>query len=399
LNTHRHPDVKVGTGIITLTIDWYLPGTNSGGPVRSIANLVSALPEIDFYIITRNTDYCSTEPYAGIPSNTWVQQGVNVWVYYFSEDQLTKGKMNEVIQGTNAGSLYVSGIYSRAFSQWPVSIGKSLGVKTIVAARGMLSPHALAVKPLKKYVFLSFMRWINAYEHVSFHATSDEEAKDIQTVIGKRAKVSVLANVARQEAANIQEIAKEQGSVKLVSIGRIAPEKGTLHGIKALQDVQGTVELDLYGTCYNTEYWKQCEQVISQLPANIQVRYNGVCPTEEVPTKLAAAHALLLPSEGENYGHAIVESFAQGRPVIISKHTPWKSLTEVQAGWDVDNNELSTVIQTLVSMNNEAYQTWSKGASRFAQERIVNAQGDLLEEYSSVLMFVPTLRDANVPIC
>lgn len=341
--------------------------------MRSIANLVSALPEIDFYIITRNTDYCSTAPYAGIPSNTWVQQGVNVWVYYFSEDQLTKGKMNEVIQGTNAGSLYVSGIYSRAFSQWPVSIGKSLGIKTIVAARGMLSPHALAVKPLKKYVFLSFMRWINAYEHVSFHATSDEEAKDIQTVIGKQVKVIVLANVARQEAANIQEIAKEQGSVKLVSIGRIAPEKGTLHGIKALQDVQGTVELDLYGTCYNTDYWKQCEQVISLLPANIQVRYNGVCPTEEVPAKLAAAHALLLPSEGENYGHAIVESFAQGRPVIISKHTPWKSLSEVQAGWDVDSESLPQVIADLVAMDQANYDEWHNGAKFFYEKNILQS--------------------------
>ena len=384
MNTHRHPDVKVGTGIITLTIDWFLPGTNSGGPVRSIANLVSALPEIDFYIITRNTDYCSMAPYAGIPSNTWVQQGANVWVYYFSEDQLTKGKMNEVIQGTSAGSLYVSGIYSRAFSQWPVSIGKSLGIKTIVAARGMLSPHALAVKPLKKYVFLSFMRWINAYEHVSFHATSDEEAKDIQTVIGKRAKVSVLANVARQEIANIQEIAKEQGSVKLVSIGRIAPEKGTLHGIKALQDVQGTVELDLYGTCYNTEYWKQCEQVISQLPANIQVRYNGVCPTEEVPAKLAAAHALLLPSEGENYGHAIVESFAQGRPVIISKHTPWKSLSEVQAGWDVSATELPSAIQTLVEMDQAVYQTWSEGAKNYHQMVIEEEQENTIQAYKTL---------------
>ena len=384
MNTHRHPDVKVGTGIITLTIDWYLPGTNSGGPVRSIANLVRALPEIDFYIITRNTDYCSTAPYAGISSNTWVQQGVNVWVYYFSEDQLTKGKMNEVIQGTNAGSLYVSGIYSRAFSQWPVSIGKSLGIKTIVAARGMLSPHALAVKPLKKYVFLSFMRWINAYEHVSFHATSAEEAKDIQTVIGKRAKVSVLANVARQEIANIQEITKEQGSVKLVSIGRIAPEKGTLHGIKALQDVQGTVELDLYGTCYNTEYWKQCEQVISQLPANIQVRYNGVCPTEEVPTKLAAAHALLLPSEGENYGHAIVESFAQGRPVIISKHTPWKSLTEQKVGFDVESQELVKAIQTLLDMNGEEFQFWSTNARSYYQEHIGAKHEAMINQYKEL---------------
>jgi glycosyltransferase involved in cell wall biosynthesis len=363
LNTPRH--------ISTFTVDWYLPGTNSGGPVRSIANLVSALPEIDFYIITRNTDYCSTEPYEGIPANTWVQQEANVWVYYFSEDQLTKKKLKEVMKGVQASTVYVSGIYSLAFSQWPVSIAKSLGSKTIIAARGMLSPHALAVKSIKKYLFLSFMRWINAYAGVEFHATSPEEAQDIRTVIGKRANVSVLPNVARQESTNIQEITKEQGSVKLVSIGRIAPEKGTLHGLQALLKVQGNVELDLYGTCYNTTYWEQCEQLISQLPANIIVRYNGVCPTEEVSTKLAAAHALLLPSEGENYGHAIVESFGQGRPVLISKHTPWQELSSQKAGWDVTGESLGNAISELVEMDQQTYNTWSEGAFHYYQKMIV----------------------------
>jgi glycosyltransferase involved in cell wall biosynthesis len=311
-----------------------------------------------------------------------VQQEANVWVYYFSEDQLTKKKLKEVMKGVQSSTVYVSGIYSLAFSQWPVSIAKSLGSKTIIAARGMLSPHALAVKPLKKYVFLSFTRWINAYEHVSFHATSNEEAKDIQTVIGKRAKVSVLANVARQEIANLQEIAKEQGSVKLVSIGRIAPEKGTLHGIKALQDVQGIIELDLYGTCYNTEYWKQCEQVISQLPANIHVRYNGVCPTEEVSTKLAAAHALLLPSEGENYGHAIVESLSLGRPVIISKNTPWKELAEQKAGMDVEVPELKGAIEKFVQMNQEEYTEWTLSTLDYYERKIGSQIQKTIEGYT-----------------
>jgi len=339
--------------------------------VRSVANLIAALPEIDFYIITRNTDYCSTEPYKGIPANTWVQQEANVWVYYFSEDQLTKKKLKEVMNGVQASTVYVSGIYSLAFSQWPVSIAKSLGSKTIIAARGMLSPHALAVKPMKKYLFLSFMRWINAYAGVEFHATSPEEAQDIRTVIGKRANVSVLANVARQESTSIQEITKEKGSVKLVSIGRIAPEKGTLHGIQALQQVKGNVVLDLYGTCYNTAYWEQCEQLISQLPANIQVRYNGICPTEEVSTKLAAAHALLLPSEGENYGHAIVESFGQGRPVLISKHTPWQELASQKAGWDVAYESLGNAISELAEMDQHTYNTWSEGAFHYYQKMIV----------------------------
>jgi glycosyltransferase involved in cell wall biosynthesis len=217
------------------------------------------------------------------------------------------------------------------------------------------------------------MRWINAYEHVSFHATSNEEAKDIQTVIGKRAKVSVLANVARQEIANLQEIAKEQGSVKLVSIGRIAPEKGTLHGIQALQQVKGNVELDLYGTCYNTAYWTECEQLISQLPANIQVRYKGVCPTEEVSTKLAAAHALLLPSEGENYGHAIVESFGQGRPVLISKHTPWQELASQKAGWDVAYESLGNAISELAEMDQASYDQWHNGAKLYYEKNILQS--------------------------
>jgi glycosyltransferase involved in cell wall biosynthesis len=352
-------------------VDWYLPGTNSGGPVRSIANLTAALPEIDFYIITRNTDYCSTEPYKGIPANTWVQQEANVWVYYFSEDQLTKKKLKEVMKGVGSSTVYVSGIYSLAFSQWPVSIAKSLGSKTIIAARGMLSPHALAVKPLKKYLFLSCMRWINAYAGVEFHATSPEEAQDIRTVVGKRANVSVLSNVARQESTSTEEITKEQGSVKLVSIGRIAPEKGTLHGIQALQQVKGNVELDLYGTCYNTTYWDQCEQLISQLPANIKVRYNGVCPTAEVSKKLAAAHALLLPSEGENYGHAIVESFGQGRPVLISKHTPWQELASQKAGWDVAYESLGNAISELAAMDQQTFNTWSEGAFHYYQKMIV----------------------------
>ena len=339
--------------------------------MRSVANLIAAMPECQFYVFTRNQDYCATEVYKGISPNTWVKFSENCEVYYCTESELHQKVIEREIRQISPEVLYVNGIYSKAFSRWPLTLGKKLGIHTIVAARGMLSPHALAVKPMKKYLFLSFMRWINAYVGVEFHATSPEEAQDIRTVIGKRANVSVLPNVARQESTSIQEITKEQGSVKLVSIGRIAPEKGTLHGIQALQQVKGNVELDLYGTCYNTAYWEQCEQLISQLPANIKVRYNGVCPTEEVSTKLAAAHALLLPSEGENYGHAIVESFGQGRPVLISKHTPWQELASQKAGWDVTYESLGNAISELVEMDQQTYNTWSEGAFHYYQKMIV----------------------------
>jgi glycosyltransferase involved in cell wall biosynthesis len=376
LNTPRH--------ISTFTIDWYLPGTNSGGPVRSIANLVSALPEIDFYIITRNTDYCSTEPYEGIPANTWVQQEANVWVYYFSEDQLTKKKLKEVMNGVQASSVYVSGIYSLAFSQWPVSIAKSLGSKTIIAARGMLSPHALAVKPMKKYLFLSFMRWINAYVGVEFHATSENEVEDIKRILGKQTKVHLLSNIAKPQEESKLAFHKEEGSLKLVYIGRIAPEKGTLHALHALQEQKGNIAFHLYGTCYDASYWQECQEVINSLSNNLQVYYHGACTSEEVAQHIQSTHALFLPSEGENYGHAIVESLSLGRPVIISKNTPWKELAEQKAGMDVEVPELKAAIEKFVQMNQEEYTEWTMSTLDYYERKIGSQIQKTIEGYTQM---------------
>jgi glycosyltransferase involved in cell wall biosynthesis len=352
--------------------------------VRSVANLVAAMPNTHFYIITRNTDYCSTEPYVGIKSNVWIQADTNVRVCYLEDRQVSKQKIKELILESGAQTLYISGVYSKAFSQWPVSIGKALKLKTVVAARGMLSPHALAVKPVKKYLFLSFMRWFNAYSHVHFHATSAQEATDIQKVLGTNTNVKVISNLGRLESIEPQAIDKIPQSLKLVSIGRIAPEKGTLLGLKALKEVKGLVELALYGMPYHSEYWLECQEVIANLPSNIKVVYNGPCPSDEVAAKLAAAHALLLPSEGENYGHAIVESLAQGRPVLISKHTPWQNLAAQKAGWDVPASELPSAIQSLIDMDQVAYQTWSEGAKNYHREEIERKQDNAIGAYKKL---------------
>jgi hypothetical protein len=58
---------------ILITIDWFLPGTLSGGPVRSYANIIDHLKDdFEFYIITRNTDYGADAPYENITPNTWI---------------------------------------------------------------------------------------------------------------------------------------------------------------------------------------------------------------------------------------------------------------------------------------------------------------------------------------
>src|SRR3546814_8050955 len=54
----------------------YLPGYRSGGPLQSIANLVSRLgDEFDFRIITADHDLGNTRPYADTPLMRWVPVG------------------------------------------------------------------------------------------------------------------------------------------------------------------------------------------------------------------------------------------------------------------------------------------------------------------------------------
>jgi glycosyltransferase involved in cell wall biosynthesis len=356
---------------VLITIDWFLPGTNSGGPVRSIANLIAAMPECQFYVFTRNQDYCANQVYEGIIPNTWVKFSENCEVYYCSEQNISKATLAAQLKAIAPDALYINGIYSKAFSRWPVSIGRKLGIPMAVAARGMLSPHALGVKPFKKYLFLSVMRWLNAYAQVVFHATSEVEKTDILKVLGSNVKVDVIPNLARLNQLEPKAIQKEAGVLKLVSVGRIAPEKGTLHALQALKAQTNTIDLDLFGTCYNEAYWKECLQVIAQLPANIKVNYHGPCPSDEVAAHLAAAHALLLPSEGENYGHSIVESLGQGRPVLISKHTPWQDLAAQKAGWDVNNTDLSAAISKLAQFDQATYTEWSQGATTYYQKMIL----------------------------
>ena len=62
------------------------------------------------------------------------------------------------------------------------------------------------------------------------------------------------------------------------------------------------------------------------MPENIQVSYKGSVESDKVPGILKDYHFFLMPSEGENFGHGILEALTAACPVIISDKTPWTDL-------------------------------------------------------------------------
>ena len=71
---------------------------------------------------------------------------------------------------------------------------------------------------------------------------------------------------------------------------------------------------------------KQIYANMSNDSKNITINYKGYIDSEKIPNILKKYDFFVLLSEGENFGHAILEAMSAGLPVIISNFTPWKKL-------------------------------------------------------------------------
>lgn len=368
---------------VLVFIDWYAPGFRAGGPVRSLVNMVDHLRDrIDFHIVTGDTDYTCDAPYPEVPADRWTVLPGGEKVWYASAKGINRSAWRRLLREQAWSAVYINGVYSYWFSIMPLFIGTRL--RRIVAVRGMLADGAMRQGRIKKSYFIRAMRMLRIYRRVRFQATNADEVKDIRRWMGEEADVVMAPNLpALVHAARPVIAPKVPGELKLVGLARIAVEKNTHWAIEALRGARGAVSLDLYGPVYDQAYWQRCRALIARLPANITVRHHGPLEPEAVAAVLPGFHAAFMPSMGENFGHAMLESMAAGLPLIISDRTPWKDLERQQAGWDLPLDEPETftaVIDRLCAMDQDEYDRWSAGAFRLA-ERTLSDPGPVEATY------------------
>ena len=370
---------------ILITIDWFLPGTKSGGPVRSYANMLDHLGAyFDFYVIARDTDFLSDAAYKGIQSNAWNTINDHTQIYYFSKEALNKKNLKALLDNTEFDVAYINGIYSWYFSILPVMLLKNRR-NILVSARGMLNPQAFSVKPFKKKVFLTIANIFKLYKGVTFHATNKEEAAHIKAIMGHKNEVKIAANLARKMESEIISKRVLTGPLKLVNVARISVEKGTLKMIESLKTVETELILDIYGPIYDHDYWGKCQKAIAQLPNNVTVNHKGFIESDLVLDTIKTYDFFVLLSEGENFGHAILEALSVGCPVIISDKTPWRDLVSKGIGWDLninDSKEISNIFEYISRINQDKYNEMAKRAFKFAKhfsedEQLLNQNKNL----------------------
>jgi glycosyltransferase involved in cell wall biosynthesis len=376
---------------VLICIDWFVPGYKAGGPIQSCANLVAHLQEYyEFYIITRDTDYCETLPYKDVTSDKWNKLDKNINVYYFSSGSLNLQNLSNVIRGVGADTVFINGVYSLYFSILPLLVLKYQRHRNvIISARGMLATSAINVKSQKKKLFLKIGHLFGLYHGIRFHATNENEKSNIQQAISPSSAVVVAPNLPKKsKVISNLEREKRKGELRLFSIARISPEKNTKYALEILERCGngGKVVLDLYGPIYNNDYWEECKKVINRLSENVVVNYKGSLENGKVAETLTHYHALLLPTRGENFGHIILESLTSGCPVIISDQTPWKNLANLKIGFDLPLKQVEHFVEAIhdfIIMGQEEYNSWSNSAYVYGQ-RFINDESAIRLNY---LMF------------
>lgn len=365
---------------VLVLIDWYLPGYKAGGPIQSVANIISHLKnELDFAIITANTDLHETTPYPNIKSNEWNILPDGTRVYYFSKENQNLNALKKIILAEQADVIYLNSLFSVFFTIYPLYIRKKFlpSRKTVLAPRGMLGKGALNIKPVKKKIFLLASRISGLYKNILWHASTELEAGEIKKYYGKSARVKTAVNLSAARNLTFTGREKKINEVNFVFISRISPKKNLLSTIKALQQLPNRLKItfDIYGPVDDPSYWQLCLTAINETRINSQINYLGSIENDKVVKMLSKYHFSILYTQHENFGHAIIESMAAGCPVIISDQTPWRNLEQLRCGWDVsikDEKRLLTVLQKCCEMNQHEYDEWSKQALTFVSSVINN---------------------------
>jgi glycosyltransferase involved in cell wall biosynthesis len=359
---------------ILVLAEWFAPAYKAGGPITSIVNLVNAIDEVDFYVITTDRDLNSNQPFPNVKAREWISYNDHTKVIYLDPDSLNNKFLSKLLNEIHFDVVYLNSMFSLWFTLMPLwwCSRKGHKEKVVLAPRGMLKDGALSVKATKKKYFLRLIRLTRLLNRISWHASSEEEVEEIKKHFGADSKISLVSNIPNIAIEQAPILPKEVGIVNLVTVARISPEKGMSEAIRFLDqsELQSyTFNWKWYGPVGDEDYFDECLRRLKRL-SHVGFEYKGEIDPAFIPSKMTEAHIFYLATRGENFGHSIAEALSLGRPVIISNKTPWHNLEMNFAGFDLelDDEAFGRALRFVAEMDHGNYEKWSSSSRKYLLE-------------------------------
>lgn len=324
--------------------------------------------EASFYLLSRTREIDGTKPALPLKSGEWISGMHGEQIYY--ANNISPLLVIQLIRQVAPDVIYINGLFNISTTLGGILGGIFIGKKVIIAPRGMLIAWGLKKNAFLKRRYLYLLKLLIGRGY--WHATDEEEMKEIEVNFGKRQTIYVATNISRTPNT-VKEVPfpARDGKIHLVFLSLITRKKNLHVLIDAVNDAPDFC-LDIYGPAIDEEYWQFCQRRITD---KTRISYKGPLVPWVVPSRIQDYHFLVLPTQGENFGHAIFDALSNGVPVITSLNTPWKDLDVANAGFylkDINNStKLVELLKMIAKSNN--YATYRKGslvyAANYYQER------------------------------
>lgn len=348
---------------ILLSADWFHPA-QTGGPSNAIYWQAKALTRAGHAVTVVATSQDLPPP---VPLNRWLTLDCGRVMYtknprfYVPLRHIWEGW--RAIRGVDV--VHVNSLFYPSSAVF-VLRARWLGKRVVWSPHGELSPDALVYSPLRKKLLLWLFRRISS--RVMFHATCPAEGEQVRQQFGPDAVVGEIAI-----AMELPPTAERTALPYLLFIGRLHPIKAIDRLLDALSasDLfrKSPYTLTIAGPDANGYAQRLVEQV-RNLKLTDKVIFIGAVQGGRKEQLYANALVTVLPSHSENFGNVVIESLAQGTPVIASTGTPWQRLETEGAGSWVDNNPnvLRQAVETYLTMPAETYQLYRQRAAKLARQ-------------------------------
>jgi glycosyltransferase involved in cell wall biosynthesis len=265
------------------------------------------------------------------------------------------------------------------------------GIPYVLSVHGMLSRFSLRLRFMKKRAYLALVEGRTIKDASVVHYTAVAERDSVPTRFRGLRSVVVPHAVEAESLLRIPLRMERSGPLRVVIIGRLHPVKGFDLLVPALAEVRRCgidARLNVVGPD-DDGYGAEVRRMARVWGVAEAVEFAGEKDGMGVAATLEAADLLVAPSYHENFGMAVVEGMAAGRPVIVSRGVAIADDVSSQGAGVVvplEVNALAAAIRRLAESPEERVRLGEAGRRLVVRRYVGSAVAKpMLEVYRDVL--------------